>query len=90
MRISAFVLALVTTAMFAPRPAAAAYNLPWCAQHYDSSFAFSCAFYTQQQCLATMSGVGGNCIQNPRLPPPPAAAYDEPRRAKRHHHARLY
>ena len=89
MRISALVLTLATAAAFAPRPAAAAYNLPWCAHYTDQSYAFSCAFYTFQQCLTTVSGIGGSCIQNPRLPPPPPAAYYEPRRAKRHYHAKV-
>ncbi len=80
MRISAFVaLMLVTVAAFAPRPAAAAYNLPWCAMYYDSN-AISCAFTSFAQCMATVSGVGGHCIQNIRYPPPPP--HVEPHRAK--------
>jgi hypothetical protein len=80
MRISAFVaLALTTAAAFAPPSANAAYNLPWCARYYDSN-ALSCAFISYQQCMASISGVGGLCTQNYRyLPPPP---YAEPRRAK--------
>jgi len=88
MRISVFVaLALATAAALAPRPAAAAYNLPWCAQLYDMSNVLSCAFYTREQCMATVSGIGGFCMENPRLPRSPAAYY-EPQRTKRRHHAR--
>jgi hypothetical protein len=87
MRILALMLTLATAVAFAPRMAAAAYNLPWCARYTDQSYAVSCAFYTFQQCLTTVSGVGGSCMQNPRLPPLPAAYYDPPR-AKRHHHAK--
>jgi len=81
MRISAFVaFALTVAAAFAPRPATAAYNLPWCAQHYDMGTVLSCAFYTQEQCLATVSGAGGFCRKNFRYQPQP---YDAtPRRAK--------
>jgi len=88
MRISAFVaLALTTAAALAPRPATAAYNLPWCAQYQDASVIFSCAFYTREQCMATVSGVGGFCMLNPRLRRS-TAAYDEPRRTKRRHHTK--
>src|SRR4051794_39398758 len=37
---------------------------PWCA-YYDE-FTYSCGFSTFQQCLATISGVGGVCRRNPR------------------------
>jgi hypothetical protein len=86
MRISAFALALVTAAAFAPQPAAAAYYLPWCAQYYDRSAARSCSFYTFEQCRVTMSGIGGFCFQNPFGPPPSYGAAYEPRRAKRRHY----
>jgi uncharacterized protein DUF3551 len=87
MRIPAFALALATAAAFAPRPAAAAYNLPWCAQYYDRSAVRSCAFFTYEQCRTTMSGIGGFCFRNPFGPP---VAYGEPRRAKRHYYDRPY
>jgi hypothetical protein len=77
MRISASVALVLTTAVaFAPRPATAAYNLPWCAQYYDSNIT-SCAFTSYQQCMATISGIGGLCIQNFRYAPHPP--YAEPR-----------
>ena len=80
MRISAFVALMLTTAVaFAPRPATAAYNLPWCAQYYDSNIT-SCAFTSYQQCMATISGIGGLCIQNFRYAFHPP--YADPRRAK--------
>jgi hypothetical protein len=64
MRISAFVaLMLGTMAAFAPRPAAAVYNLPWCATYYESNVT-SCAFTSFEQCMVTVSGVGGLCTQN--------------------------
>jgi hypothetical protein len=37
---------------------------PWCA-HYDP-YTYNCGFYTFEQCLATVSGVGGVCRRNPR------------------------
>ena len=40
---------------------------PWCA-YYDA-YTYNCGFYTFEQCLATISGVGGICQQNV-MPPP--------------------
>jgi hypothetical protein len=37
---------------------------PWCA-YYDA-YTYNCGFYTFEQCLATVSGVGGVCRRNPR------------------------
>jgi hypothetical protein len=80
MRTSAFVAMMLTAVVtFAPRSATAAYNLPWCAQYYDSNIT-SCAFTSYQQCMATISGIGGLCIQNFRYASHPP--YAEPWRAK--------
>ena len=80
MRISAFVAAmLVTAAALAPRPAAADYNLPWCATYYND-LVTTCAFVSYAQCMATVSGVGGHCTQNIRYPPHPP--YAEPHRVR--------
>ena len=37
---------------------------PWCA-YYDP-YTYNCGFYTFEQCLATISAVGGTCQRNPR------------------------
>jgi hypothetical protein len=75
---------LVAAATLAPRPAAAL-NYPWCATYYDSSRGFkSCAFTNYEQCMATISGVGGICAQNPFYAPPPP--YAQRIRAKKSHH----
>ena len=80
MRISAFVaLILMAAGAFAPRPAAAAYNLQWCANYYDSNI-IACSFTSFEQCLASVSGVGGHCIQN--ILYPPRAPYSEPPRVR--------
>ena len=89
MRISVLVaLMLVTTAAMAPRPAAAfpdsPSNNPWCATYYDASLGMKqCTFATFEQCLATVSGVGGQCAQNPFYAPP-LPPYAE----RRHHRAK--
>jgi len=80
MRIPVFVaLMLGTMAAFAPRPAAAAYNLPWCATFYESNVV-SCAFTSFEQCMATVSGVGGLCTQN--ILYPARTPYAQPHRSK--------
>jgi hypothetical protein len=63
----AVTLALVS----ASQQSQAYFNSAWCARYYDRGNVLSCAFDTIQQCLATVRGVGGTCIQNPRLPSPP-------------------
>jgi Protein of unknown function (DUF3551) len=80
MRMSVLVaLMLLTTAAMAPRPAAA-HNYPWCATYYDSSRGMKqCAFATYEQCLVTVSGIGGHCSTNPFYSPSP---YAEHHRAK--------
>jgi len=52
-----------------------AQNPPWCAI-MDNDGTTQCNFYTQQQCLQTISGVGGECILNPAgsAPQPPPSA----------------
>lgn len=40
-----------------------AQNLPWCAI-MDNDGTTQCNYYTQQQCLQTISGIGGACVQN--------------------------
>jgi|SRR5690349_11218698 len=44
--------------------AARAQNPSWCAI-MDNNGTMQCNFYTQEQCLQTTSGVGGECIPNP-------------------------
>jgi hypothetical protein len=53
-------------------PAAAEPVYPWCA-HYggrDMGGAANCGFSTYQQCMATISGMGGYCAENPFYNPP--------------------
>ena len=44
---------------------AQAREYPWCAR-YDWTTT-NCGFVSFQQCLATISGIGGRCEQNPRF-----------------------
>jgi hypothetical protein len=50
---------------------------PWCARNLAGRD-IDCSFVSHGQCMATVSGVSGFCMQNP-APPPPAP----PRRSRR-------
>jgi hypothetical protein len=59
----------------AVQPAAAEVIYPWCA-HYSGrgmGGAPSCGFVSYRQCMATISGMGGYCAENPFYTPPPRA-----------------
>ncbi|HKA73726.1 MAG TPA: DUF3551 domain-containing protein [Xanthobacteraceae bacterium] len=43
---------------------AQAQNYPWCAQYTTRGGARNCGFVSWQQCMATVSGVGGFCVRN--------------------------
>ena len=57
------------------QPSAARAWFPWCAQHHDRSGVTECAFVSIEQCLATVRGIGGSCVQN-WYPPPDASRRD--------------
>jgi hypothetical protein len=45
-------------------PLAQAQNYPWCA-HYGTPYSdTSCGFTSFDQCMASVSGIGGFCLQN--------------------------
>jgi hypothetical protein len=80
MKIPLFVLSLLL-ATIALAPTAHAQNYPWCARYgtpYDDT---SCGFTSFEQCMASVSGIGGFCERNDTYRPPLAAA-------PQHHHAR--
>ena len=52
----------------------------WCAFYSAPFYATNCGFSTYEQCLATVSGVGGYCQPNTMYVPPPV----------RHRHYRPY
>jgi hypothetical protein len=68
MRILLFVLGiLVGTAVLGSR--AEAQNYPWCALGGKFESSAHCGFTSFQQCMATVSGLGGFCIQNTQYVP---------------------
>jgi hypothetical protein len=48
---------------------------PWCANYDSNGFGGSnCGFSTWNQCMATVSGIGGFCVPNQFYNPGPASA----------------
>lgn len=83
MRISFLALAALAFGASAI-PAAAAPSYPWCARY--ATTAGECSFYTFQQCLETLSGIGGVCTSNPSYSgsSETSGAYNYAPRAQRH------
>ncbi len=67
-------LALVGAATMLGSPARAQ-NYPWCAQYSGRALggAQNCGFVSFAQCMATVWGIGGFCVQNNMYQPPPRA-----------------
>jgi hypothetical protein len=64
-------LGLVGAATVLGAPAQAQ-NYPWCAQYSGRALggAMNCGFVSFAQCMATVSGIGGFCVQNNTYQPP--------------------
>jgi hypothetical protein len=62
-------LAIVSAALIAATELASAqspYSYPWCSRQAGRDFdTTSCYFTSYQQCMTTISGIGGWCYQNP-------------------------
>jgi Protein of unknown function (DUF3551) len=61
---------------------AQAQNYPWCAVLNVGDWSSNCGFVTEQQCRASVSGIGGFCMRNTTYVPPEGAP--APRRRGRH------
>jgi hypothetical protein len=49
-----------------------AQNYPWCAYYSGGrGGATNCGFISFDQCMATVSGIGGICMRNTQFVPPP-------------------
>jgi hypothetical protein len=50
-----------------------AQNYPWCAYYGggDMGGGTNCGFISFDQCMATVSGIGGYCARNTQYVPPP-------------------
>jgi hypothetical protein len=70
MRSHIFSLALASAALIGATELASAqspYSYPWCSRQVTGreGSATSCYFTSYQQCMTTISGIGGYCHQNP-------------------------
>jgi uncharacterized protein DUF3551 len=68
----ALVPLLIAAGLFGENPAAWAQSedsYPWCAIYYKSGGTPRCNFVTREQCMASVSGIGGLCVQNLRYSP---------------------
>ncbi|HEY2527478.1 MAG TPA: DUF3551 domain-containing protein [Xanthobacteraceae bacterium] len=78
MRLSLFVVAvLLGTVEIGPR--AQAQDYPWCAI-YAKDGDIHCFFTSLEQCMATVSGIGGFCQRNTTLAPAAAVPNAHKRR----------
>jgi hypothetical protein len=73
MRYLLFLLGLISFAA-AVTPRAEAQSYPWCAVYNMGDAAYNCGFVTREQCMATVSGIGGMCEQNLQYQPPATLA----------------
>ncbi len=67
MRLTA--LALAVSVACAASTAAHAQNYPWCAVLNMGDNSYNCGFTTYQQCMVTISGIGGFCERNTQFQP---------------------
>ena len=64
MRILLFIAGVFAAILCIEKPAEAQ-NYPWCAEYGGTpSGPTNCGFVTFQQCLDTISGIGGFCVRN--------------------------
>jgi hypothetical protein len=69
MRLLLFTLGICVGVTCFEKPAEAQ-NYPWCLIYGTDFGGKNCGFTTFQQCQATVSGIGGFCMQNNTYQPP--------------------
>jgi hypothetical protein len=69
MRLPVLSLFVIAAALLVEMQAASAQspsNYPWCARAYKmESSSISCYFTSREQCMTTLSGIGGFCFESP-------------------------
>ncbi len=75
MKASIFAFGIFLAAAVLGTPAQAQ-NYPWCAYYSGrDGGGENCGFTTREQCMATISGIGGFCNRNTQYVPPPGPTY---------------
>jgi Protein of unknown function (DUF3551) len=87
MRLPILVLFVIAAALLGEIQVSSAQSptsYPWCARIFKKDGgATSCYFTSYQQCMTTLSGIGGFCYESPYYHPAPANAPAHPRRHRR-------
>jgi hypothetical protein len=78
MRLSLFTLGIALAAS-AIGTSAEAQNYPWCAYYGDDFGGTNCGFVSFEQCMATVTGIGGFCDRNTQYVPPGVATHPSQR-----------
>jgi hypothetical protein len=90
MRFQMFSLVLISAALMGPTELASAqsaYSYPWCSrQNTKDGGTTSCYFTSYQQCMTTISGIGGYCYQSPYYHASSAARQPVATSRHRRHH----
>jgi hypothetical protein len=74
---------LATAAAMSTR--AEAQNYPWCAYYGGDFGGENCGFVSFEQCMATLSGIGGFCDRNTQYVPAAGATRNVHRPRRRRH-----
>ena len=72
MRILLFLLGVYIAAV-AVGTRAEAQNYPWCARYNNGDNGQNCGFINFAQCMETVRGIGGFCMQNNTYQPAPGS-----------------
>jgi hypothetical protein len=78
----------IGAAMVGAAAPAQAQNYPWCAYYAmgEDGGGTNCGFVSYEQCMATLSGMGGFCIQNNQYRPPAGPSGGHRARSRAHKH----
>ncbi len=84
---SCLLLLGIVAASIALGAPAQAQNYPWCAQYMggDTGGGMNCGFVSFEQCMATVRGMGGFCMQNNTYVPPAGARPPARTRSRSHY-----
>ena len=73
--LSLFLVAAALLGEIHAAPAQSPTSYPWCARiTQKDGAATSCYFTSREQCMTTLSGIGGYCFESPYYHLPPARA----------------